>query len=87
VGAPRPFPLLADNQSSIALTKDNAFHSRTKHIDIQYHYIREAVENDDLQLIYVQTDSNLADVFTKPLARPKVETFSRMLGLSRLPDV
>jgi hypothetical protein len=39
MGPPRPFPLFADNLSAIALTKDNAFHSRTKHIDIQYHYI------------------------------------------------
>jgi hypothetical protein len=48
VDVPRPFPLLADNMSAIALTKDNAFHSRTKHIDIHYHYIRKAVENGDL---------------------------------------
>jgi hypothetical protein len=85
--APRPFPILADNQSAIALTKDNAFHSRTKHIDIPYHYVREAVENGDLRLNYVQTDSNLADVFTKALGRAKCETFSRMLGLVRLPNV
>ena len=84
---PRPFPILADNQSAIALTKDNAFHSRTKHIDIPYHYVREAVDKGDLRLDYVKTDSNLADVFTKPLGRAKCETFSRMLGLVRLPDV
>ena len=87
VEPPRPFPVLADNMSAIALSKDNAFHSRTKHIDIPYHYIREAVEVGDLRLDYVKTDENLADVFTKALARPKVELFSRMLGLSRLPSV
>jgi hypothetical protein len=65
--APRPFLILANNQSAIALTKDNAFHSCTKHINIPYHYVREAMENGDLQLDYVQTDSNLADVFTKAL--------------------
>ena len=85
--SPRPFPIFADNQSAIALTKDNAFHSRTKHIDIPYHYVREAVEKGDLRLDYVQTDSNLADVFTKPLGRAKSETFSWMLGLARLPNV
>ena len=87
VEAPWPFPILANNQSAIALTKDNTFHSRTKHIDIPYHYVREAVENGDLRLDYVKTDSNLADVFTKPLGRAKTETFSRMLGLAWLPDV
>ena len=65
--APRPFPILADNQSAIALTKDNAFHSCTKHIDIPYHYVREAVEKGDLRLNCVQTDLNLANIFTKPL--------------------
>ena len=38
-----------------------------KHIDIPYHYVHEVVEKGDLQLNYVQTDSNLADIFTKPL--------------------
>ena len=85
--APRPFPVLADNLSAIALSKDNAFHSRTKHIDIPYHYIREAVEVGDLRLDYVKTDANLADIFTKALARPKVELFSGKLGLSRPPNV
>jgi hypothetical protein len=65
---------------------DNAFHSRTKHIDIPYHNICEAIEIGDLHLDYVKTDANLADVFTKALARPKVELFSRMLGLSCLPN-
>ena len=46
--SPRPFPIFANNQSMITLTKDNAFHSRTKHIDIPYHYVREAVEKGDL---------------------------------------
>ena len=85
--SPRPFPILADNQSAIALTKDNAFHSRTKHIDIPYHYVREAVEKGNLRLNYVQTDSNLANIFTKPLGRAKLEMFSQMLGLSWLPNV
>ena len=87
IEAPWPFPILADNLSAIALSKDNAFHSRTKHIDIPYHYVREAVENGDLRLNYVKSDANLADVFTKPLGRAKVETFSQMLGLARLPNV
>ena len=85
--SPWPFPILADNQSAIALTKDNAFHSWTKHIDIPYHYIWEAVEKGDLRLNYVQTDSNLANIFTKLLGHAKSETFSWMLGLVQLPDV
>lgn len=67
IEAPQPFPLSADNQSAITLTKDNTFHSCTKHIDIPYHYVREAIEKGNLHLDYVKTDLNLADVFTKPL--------------------
>ena len=85
--APRPFPIFADNQSAITLTKDNTFHSRTKHIDIPYHYVREAVEKGNLCLDYVKTDSNLADIFTKPLGQTKSKTFSQMLGLAWLPNV
>jgi hypothetical protein len=86
VEPPRPFPVLANNLSAIALSKDNTFHLQTKHIDIPYHYICEAIEIGDLRLDYVKTDANLADVFTKALARPKVELFSHMLGLSCLPN-
>ena len=67
IEAPQPFPLSADNQSAITLTKDNTFHSCTKHIDIPYHYVHEAIEKGNLRLNYVKTDLNLADVFTKPL--------------------
>ena len=84
---PQPFLLSANNQSAIALMKDNAFHSHMKHINIPYHYVCEAVEKGDLCLDYVKTDLNLADVFTKPLGRVKSKTFSWMLGLARLPNV
>jgi hypothetical protein len=87
VEAPWPFPILANNQSAIALSKDNTFHSRTKHIDIPYHYVREAVENSDLCLDYLKTDENLADIFTKALGQPKCEMFLKMLGLARLPNI
>ena len=86
VEPPRPFPVLTNNMSAIVLSKDNAFHSQTKHINIPYHYIHKAIEVSDLRLDYVKTDENLADVFMKALARPKVELFLHMLGLSHLPS-
>src|ERR1700759_3261525 len=77
----QPTTLHCDNQGAIALSKDNKFHARTKHIDIRYHFIREAVENNKIHMSYISTDENVADIFTKPLARPKFEKFAKMLGL------
>jgi hypothetical protein len=79
-----PITLHCDNQGAIALSKDNKFHARTKHIDIRYHFIREAVENNQVFMHYVPTDENVADIFTKPLAKPKFEKFVKLLGLGSL---
>ena len=76
-----PTTLNCDNQGAIALAKDNKFHARTKHIDIRYHFIREAVENGNINMQYIPTNNNIADIFTKPLAKAKFERFTAMLGL------
>src|ERR1700728_995295 len=76
-----PIPINCDNQGAIALAKDNKFHARTKHIDIRYHFIREAVENGKINMQYIPTNDNIADIFTKPLAKAKFERFTAMLGL------
>eukprot|EP00250_Pteridium_aquilinum_P033780 c6286_g1_i1 orf=12-515(-) len=54
-----------DNQSCIALAKNPVFHARTKHIEIQYHYVRERVLAGDLRLEYCPTAEYAADIFTK----------------------
>jgi hypothetical protein len=76
-----PTTLHCDNQGAIALAKDNKFHARTKHIDIRYHFIREAVEDGSINMQYIPTNDNIADIFTKPLAKAKFERFVEMLGL------
>jgi hypothetical protein len=76
-----PTPMLSDNQGAIALAKNNKFHARSKHIDIRYHFIREALSKNDISLTFVPTDQNLADIFTKPLALPKFQYFVSKLGL------
>ena len=73
-----------DNQGAIALAKDNKYHSRTKHIDLWYHFIREAVENGKFLVTYIPTDENLSDIFTKALARLKFEVFVAKLGLTKI---
>jgi hypothetical protein len=76
-----PLTISCDNQGAIALAKDNKFHGRTKHIDLRYHFIREAVEDGKINVKYVPTDDNVSDIFTKPLPRPKFQHFVELLGL------
>jgi transposase InsO family protein len=75
-----PVKIFVDNQGAIALAKNPEFHTRTKHIDIQYHYVRQEVENERIQLGFTDTGSMLADCLTKPLPRIKLERF--MNGIS-----
>lgn len=62
-----PTTILADNEGAIALSKDPKFHQRTKHIGVQWHYVRERVLRKDVQLTYVHTNKLGADVLTKAL--------------------
>nr|GEV61463.1 hypothetical protein [Tanacetum cinerariifolium] len=62
-------PLYCDNKSVISLCCNNVQHSRAKHIDVRYHFIKEQVENEIVELYFVRTEYQLADIFTKPLPR------------------
>jgi hypothetical protein len=75
IGYPQtsPTPLFGDNQSAIRLVKNPRYHKRTKHIDIQYYFIREKFENDDIDISYISSDQQIADIMTKPLPRDKFE--------------
>nr|GEV04817.1 hypothetical protein [Tanacetum cinerariifolium] len=66
-------PLYCDNHSAIALCCNNVQHSRSKHIDIQHHFIQEKVEKGVVELYFVTTDYQLADIFTKALPRERFE--------------
>ncbi|GKA54720.1 hypothetical protein Tco_0753669 [Tanacetum coccineum] len=61
-------PLYCDNKSAIALCCNNVQHSRSNHIDIRHHFIKEQVENRVVELYFVRTQYQLADIFTKHLA-------------------
>ena len=73
--------LHSDNQGSIKLAHNPVNHSRTKHIDVQHHFIRELVEQEVVQLQYCPSHVNVADVLTKALPREKHLQFARALGL------
>ncbi|GKA73542.1 retrovirus-related pol polyprotein from transposon TNT 1-94 [Tanacetum coccineum] len=74
-------PLYCDNKSAIALCCNNVQHSRAKHIDICYHFIKEQVENGIVELYFVRTEYQLADIFTKPLPRERFNFLIDKLGM------
>ena len=71
-----------DNQGAINLARNPVHHQRSKHIDIKYHFIRSEIQVGIISLKYVPTEDNIADVFTKPASKGKLEKFKHfMLGL------
>ncbi|GJX26353.1 hypothetical protein Tco_0232649 [Tanacetum coccineum] len=66
-------PMYCDNKSAIALCCNNVQHSRSKHINIRYHFIKEQVENGVVELYFVRTEYQLADIFTKALCRERIK--------------
>ena len=74
--------VLCDNQSAIHLAKNSMFHKRTKHIDVRYHWIRDALEDKMLELDKVHTDDNGSDMLTKVLAREKLKICCSIAGMT-----
>nr|GFA46120.1 hypothetical protein [Tanacetum cinerariifolium] len=73
-------PMYYDNRSAIALCCNNVQHSRSKHIDIRYHFIREQIKNGVIGLYCVNTEYQLADLLTKALGRDRIEFFYQQAG-------
>ncbi|GJU85001.1 hypothetical protein Tco_1292547 [Tanacetum coccineum] len=74
-------PLYCDNRSAIALCCNNVQHSQSRYIDIRHHFIREQVEKCVVELYFVTTDYQLADIFTKALPRERFEFLLPRLGM------
>nr|GFB36642.1 retrovirus-related Pol polyprotein from transposon TNT 1-94 [Tanacetum cinerariifolium] len=66
-------PMYSENKCAIALCCNNVQHSRSKHIDIRYHFIKEEVEKGVIELYFVNTEYQLEDIFTKALGRERIE--------------
>ena len=66
-----PTIIMKNNQGAIALAKNPIAHARTKHIDIKYHYIREAIQEGLITLCYCPTNEMITDLFTKGLPRER----------------
>ena len=70
-------PFLCDNESDIKIAHNPMQHSRTKHIEVRHHFIRDHVAKGDIDLKHVLTDMQLADIFTKSLGE---KVFCRLRG-------
>ncbi|GJU15951.1 uncharacterized mitochondrial protein-like protein [Tanacetum coccineum] len=78
--------LLCDNKSALFMTQNPVAHKRAKHIDLDYHFIRELVNSGKLFTKFVPTNLQVADIFTKSLPRSQFETFRSMLCLGPPPS-
>ncbi|GJT94633.1 hypothetical protein Tco_1090151 [Tanacetum coccineum] len=73
--------MYCDNKSAIALCCNNVQHSRSKHIDIRFHFKKEQVENGVVEFYFVNTKYQLADIFTKAFGRERIEFLINKLGM------
>ena len=72
--------LHVDNKGAIELARNPVHHQRSKHIDIKYHFIRSEVEIRIVDLLYVPSDNNVADIFTKPVSKKRLNNFDVVRG-------
>ncbi|KAK2996036.1 hypothetical protein RJ640_002196 [Escallonia rubra] len=79
----RKTELFCDNKSAIAMAKNPVFHSRTRHIALKYHFIREAIEDGEIELEFCRSKEQVADIFTKALPRERFEELRQALGVQQ----
>jgi len=79
---PKPIMIYGDNSGSLAIAKNPQYHKRTKHFDTRNHYIRQKVKEGIVEVKYCPTANMTADIFTKPLPKPKHHLHSAELGLT-----
>ncbi|CAI7800288.1 unnamed protein product [Closterium sp. NIES-54] len=88
LGYPQSTPTLwCDNQSTIHLSQDPVYHTRTTHIELRHFFIRDLVQREQLNVEYVASDCNLADLFTKPLGKVPHHRLLGAMGLCAPPSL
>jgi hypothetical protein len=73
--------IYCDNINSILLANNLVYHARTKHIEVHYHFIKEKVIAEEIELIHVNTEIQIVNIFTKALGTDKLRKFLKMLGV------
>lgn len=80
-GQINPTPLFCDNEAASKLIVNSQFHQRSKHIDTQYHYVRDIFNQKKIDIVPISTKKQLADLFTKPLAHPIFQSLKSVLNI------
>jgi len=70
-----------DNQSSMKLTNNPIYHPRSKHIETQHHFVREKIQSKEVNLMYCNTNENMAKIFIEPMRKTKFVICRDMLGI------
>ena len=83
----KPIVMFCDNTSAINISKNLVMHSKTKHIAIKYHFVRELLQDKEIRLEYVHTNEQIADIFTKPLSKDAFLYLRGKLGVTPLSEV
>jgi hypothetical protein len=81
-----PITINCDNTNAISISKNPVMHSKTKHIPIKYHFLRDQVTQKLVKVEYVDTKEQIADIFTKPLPRSTFENLRQKLGVISIPN-
>jgi hypothetical protein len=79
-----PMTIHCDSQAAMAYVKDPKYHSKTKHIDIKYNFVRDIIARKKVNLQYIPTRNMLADPFTKPIPRDVFVDHIKSIGLSKM---
>jgi hypothetical protein len=87
IGNDNPIPIYYNNISSIRLVKNPVMHAQTKHFALHHHHIREKSEDKTIQVDFIPSEQQEADILTKPLAPQKFVQNSNLVGLSRIPSL
>ena len=69
------------NHSVVKLAHNLVYNARSKHIELQHHFVREKIESKEIELIYCNTSDNVTDIFTKPVGKIHFEVFRKKLGV------
>ena len=78
----RDYIVHCDSQSAIELSKNTMYHARTKLIDVKYHWIRKAIEEQLFQIRKIHTDENTVDIMTKVITKEKLVRFIKNMGMN-----